>query len=377
MQKEKTEMYARNKFKMRVLIPEESLGDDVLRILRGWSQVIAFGRATFSRRVSPDEASRVVTALNLLEVKYDLWIGKEASAHYVASLLMLAGSHGAPVEQEEPQNEECRLMIDDFRFQNSKSRAQGEECRSMSNSSIEEEREAAEIRRLSRVTVLRFCAAVLPLFLATVLIATNIMGKKQSSPAYVGSIGIYEDDFSDNRYGWTCNGTAEVASGAYTIGSRGSDRAVLIANERLTGSNMIAETSVGLHGEGQDGFAGLAFRVHNSENFYFFGVTRDGRAAILKRELGYWRRLSPGGGIVQCRDKRSSRPEHRLRIVSKGVYTEFYLDGELLTVARDESFQVGSFGFYVDKGVSATFDDLLVAFDGEEQSGASNTLALK
>lgn len=340
-------MHAQKKFVVTFTVSESSAGVDLERIFRGWSRVTSFGRTHFRKRVSTDEGLSVVTALNSLALEYELSIGKVRSMYADPSLLVLASTPSQSLKQ--PPGDGTAEP------------APGRE-----------RRDAARMRM-----PFKWAVATFGLFLFVGFATTGIVEKKSAVPAFTGLVGLCEDDFTDNRYGWPTNGTADIHSGKYLIRNLDSDKGVLISNERLAGRSSVAEANVTLIEGSEGSFAGLAFRVRNSENFYFLGTALDGSVAIIKRELGFWHRLLPGGGVRRSAQEGSIRAQHRLKIVGKGIYMEFYMDGELLTVVRDESFEEGSFGFYVDRNLDAAFDDLFVAFYQYESFHPAGPLALR
>ena len=324
-------MSARDKFTIRVILPEDAEKELAEGVLKGWGQVTSFGQRVFSRRVSGQEAARTISHLNALNVEYRLSIDDSESGLVRPSSPVRVGSGGLQSGQ------------------NTSRLAEG--VRETSG-------------KLS--AVFGWSAGTVALVVLVLLIANVMIGERGSAPAAAGPVGLFEDSFADNRYGWITNETAAIDSGSYSVRNGVSDRSVLVANERLSGRNMIAEVDVTIVRGERERFAGLGYRIRNVENFYFFGVALDGSAAILKRELGFWKRLEPGGGVKRSYSDSQIKNHYRLRIIVRGMYAEFYVDGELLTIARDESFANGLFGFYVDRGLDVTFDDLLLTFSGGE-----------
>ncbi len=313
------------KFTIRVSLPDGSDRSELARILQGWGQVTAFGRVVFSKTLPPEEALEFLTALRSCSSEYSLSIDRARGGSIEPTKAFLLGVQG---REERPADAPKRGTSGKGRF-----------------------------------VSLKFAFATL-LLVSLASIVVTLSGKNTAeAPASGISLGLYEDEFDDNRFGWIEDATAGMNSGKYVVNNRGRENALLIANQRFTGRNMVCEVDLHLLDGREESFAGLAFRVRNPENFYFFGVSPDGRVAMVKRELGFWGRLLPGGGMRSGLVREGTGLEHRLRIAVRDLYIEFHLDGELLSVARDESFEEGSFGFYVGEDLAAAFDGLLLVFN--------------
>jgi hypothetical protein len=322
---------AANEFTIRVILPEEGETQRVAGALEGWGQVTSFGQTIFSKRVSGEEALKTISVLNSINVEYRLSIDDGGSGLIDPSSPVRVGTKGADSVQE--------------------IRGGGVKPRS----------------RPSRLTLFAGWSAGTLALVALVVLAANLMvGDSGSVPAAAAPVGLFEDSFSDNRYGWIANESAAIDSGSYSVRNFAGDRSVMVANERLSGRNLIAEVDVTIIRGEKERFAGLAYRIRNVENFYFFGIAIDGSIAMLKRELGFYRKLEPGGGVRRSYSSSRLKNHYHLRIVVRGMYTEFYVDGDLVTIVRDESFERGLFGFYVDKNLDVAFDDLLLTFTARE-----------
>ncbi|TET47468.1 hypothetical protein E3J62_01455 [candidate division TA06 bacterium] len=333
-------MHAEEKFAVRIIVSEYCVGDDLVRAFQGWSQVTSFGRTQFGKRVSVGDALSVLTIVDLLEVEYDLSVPRCGAVSPVAICSTPVPDLKEPAIRDYAPSPIVRKTPDPH-----------------------SRRDTSLSRKMLR---LGWAAVVFGLFLATGFMVTGIAENRETVPGQIDSIGVCIDHFQDNRYGWTINHTAAIESGKYQITNLNSDKAVLVANGRLSGRDFVAEATVTFIEGEKESFAGLAFHIRNDENFYFFGTAPDGSFAVVKRELGFWRRLFPDGGVKHFQAKDWRRAERRLKIVVEGIYMEFYLDGELLTTVRDESFEEGSFGFYVDKNLNAAFDNLAVELDWYE-----------
>jgi hypothetical protein len=313
------------KFTIRVSLPEESDRSELSRILQGWGQVTAFGRVVFGKTVSPEEALRFLTSLRSCSADYSVSIDEAGGRSMDPTKAFLFGARGAKRKPPIPPKE---ISAPKRRF----------------------------------VSLKLALATLFLVSLASVVVA--LLGRDVAeAPASRISLGLYEDRFDDNRFGWIEDETAEIDRGKYLVNNRGRENAVIVANQRFTGRNMVCEVDLFLIDGKEGSFAGLAFRVRNPENFYFFGLSPDGRVAMAKRELGFWGKLLPGGGMRSGLIKQETGPNHRLRIAVRDFYIEFHLDGELLSVVRDESFEEGSLGFYVGEDLAAAFDELLLVFN--------------
>ena len=332
-------MHAKEKFAVRITVSEDSVENDLVRAFQGWSQVTSFGRTQFGRRVSVRDVLSVLTIIDSLAVEYDLSVPRRVPRPEVAST---AASRSIPV----PDSKEPVLQD-----------------QAVSSIARKTPHPTPALSLSRRVLRLGWAAVVFGLILSTSFMATEIAENREIMPGHIDSIGVCKDHFQDNRYGWTINATATIESGKYQIANLNSDKAVLVANGRFSGRDFIAEATVTLAEGAKKSFAGLAFHIRNDENFYFFGAAPDGSFAVVKRELGFWHRLLPDEGVNDFPARNWRRTERRLKIVVEGNHMGFYLDGELLTAVRDESFEEGSFGFYVDKNLNAAFDDLAVERD--------------
>jgi len=335
-------MTAGNDFTIRIMLPEDGEKASVARTLIGWGQVTSFGQTIFSKRVSGEEAARVLSVLNSLGLEYSLSIDDGTKGQVEPSAPVFVGAR--PLEGE---------PIPRLRAQKARQSP----------------------RKLPRLA--GWSVGTLAFFLMVILAAALMTTDRGGTPAANGSVGLFEDSFTDNRYGWIANETAGIDSGSYVVKNCASPKSVLVANERLSGRNLVAEVDVTILGGTKEGYAGLGYRVRNVENFYFFGVALDGSIAILRREIGFWSRMEPGGGIKRSGEGFDLKNSYHLRMVVKGMYSEFYVDGELITIVRDESFERGLFGFYVEANLDAAFDDLLLTFSEYESFDTDLSVGLR
>lgn len=343
-------MHAREKFAVRITVSENSIGDDLVRAFQGWSQVTSFGRTQFGRQVSVRDVLSVLAVIDSLAVEYDLSVPRRVPGPEVASPATIRVVPVPDSKEPVPRGQAVSPI----------------------GKRTPHPRPALSLSR--RVLRLGWAAVVFGLILTTSFMATELAENREIMPGHIDSIGVCKDRFGDNRYGWTINASAAIESGKYQITNLNSDKAVLVANERFSGRDFIAEATVTVAEGKKESFAGLAFHIRNGENFYFFGTALDGSFAVVKRELGFWHKLFPDGGVNSLPPRDWGRAERCLKIVMEGIYMEFYLDGELLTVVRDESFEKGSFGFYVDENLNAAFDDLTIELDWYE---AMESLAMR
>lgn len=334
-------MHTKETFAVRITVSEDSVGDDLVRAFQGWSQVTSFGRTQFGRRVLVKDVLSILAVIDSLGVEYDLSVPKRAQLSQAVSPPVIFGT---PMPGLKPP-------------------AREDTAASPISNEVLHPQPAHVLSLTRRMLRLGWASSVFGLFMAMSFVATEMAGNRGTELARIDSIGVCKDDFRDNRYGWTVNSAMNIESGKYQITNLNSDKAVLVANGRFGGGDFIAEATVALPEGAKESFAGLAFHIRNGENFYLFGAALDGSFAVVKRELGFWHRLLPDGGVNDLPARSRQRTEHRLKVVVEGDRMEFYLDGELLTVAHDGSFEEGSFGFYVDKNLDAAFDDLVVERD--------------
>ena len=106
---------------------------------------------------------------------------------------------------------------------------------------------------------------------------------------------------------------------------------------------------------------GIMFRVQNPDNWYAFLISGDGYFKILGNSEGQPYDITRW---VQADAIRKGQSTNHLQLIAKGPQISAFVNGELLTVVRDNTFRRGDIwlriGTFDEPRVYITFDNLVV-----------------
>ncbi len=185
-----------------------------------------------------------------------------------------------------------------------------------------------------------------------------------AAPVETFGATLLEDDFENPRRSSLSDGENEdatytFADGTYAINLK-TPKYIVWSTFKGTYDDAAVEVDTTLDGPSQSA-AGLMFRYQDSENFYLFQVSGDGRYGLDVYEndelttLIDWTDSSEINGTGEA---------NRLRVETEGSVIRLFVNGELLEEISDDTFADGEMALAVntfDEGdATVTFDNLIV-----------------
>lgn len=160
---------------------------------------------------------------------------------------------------------------------------------------------------------------------------------------------LITDDFSSNANGWFENENVKVRNGRYEFTSD-----YTWMNDSMEDGYIEADTS--WLGESDSQGYGLIFRLSDAENFYFLWITGNGSYTVGKVVDD---RAMPIKGWTNS-DAIQKRGENHLRVEFCGPLMNIFINGEKVTVLKDDTFSRGGYGFYTHDGAHVAYDNVRV-----------------
>ena len=186
----------------------------------------------------------------------------------------------------------------------------------------------------------------------------------QPEPAEAGV--LFFDDFSDPDSGWDRTdydgSTTDYLDGQYQILVTDTS-ADFWANPGLDFGDVHVETLATKAGGPDDNDFGVICRYQDLDNFYYFVISSDGYAGIIKlidgENIGLGsEELEPTDAILQ------GDSTNLIEAECVGSTLRLYVNGELVAEAEDTAFSQGDVGLiagtYDIPGTDIRFDDFLV-----------------
>ena len=164
---------------------------------------------------------------------------------------------------------------------------------------------------------------------------------------------ILTDDFQSNDLGWYENEDVKIINGRYEFSNKDISEYTWMNDTMEDGSLEADATWLG--DEESLGY-GLVFRLVDAQNFYFFWLTGDGRYTVGKVVTDHAIPIKQWTYSEAIR----KRGENRMRVEFCGPLMNIFINGEKVTVLKDDTFTQGGYGFYTFKGVHAGYDNVKV-----------------
>jgi hypothetical protein len=182
---------------------------------------------------------------------------------------------------------------------------------------------------------------------------------------------LYSDDFSDTGSGWY-EGSFEdkeyrYENGEYVILVKGNDLAAWASWPKERFTDFTLESDVRLVEGPEVAEMGLAFRLREEGNFYFFLIDSDGQYIVGKDVNGEWQTVAGMEmGLVTSRHIKTGGATNRLKVVCQGPQIALYVNDRHLTTVSDDSFAEGKIGLIAAAveypgPVKVAFDNLVVS----------------
>jgi hypothetical protein len=185
------------------------------------------------------------------------------------------------------------------------------------------------------------------------------------------SADLYSDDFSDTGSGWY-EGSFEdkeyrYENGEYVILVKGSDLAAWAVGPTERFTDFALEVDVRLVEGPEAAEMGLAFRLREEGNFYFFLVDGHGQYIVGKDVDGEWQQVAGMDmWLATSPHIKTGGATNRLKVVCQGPQIALYVNDHYLTTVSDDSFAEGKIGLIAvameyPGPVKVAFDNLVVS----------------
>ncbi len=164
---------------------------------------------------------------------------------------------------------------------------------------------------------------------------------------------VFTDDFQSNENGWYESKHVKIIDGQYEFNNQEFGEFSWMNDTMQDGS--IEADSTWLGGHESRGY-GLIFRLLDVKNFYVLWITAEGNYSVGKIVDD---NAVPIKGWTYSEAIRK-RGKNRIRIEFCGSLMNIFINGEKLSVLKDDTFTQGGYGFYTHGGVHAVYDNLEV-----------------
>lgn len=166
---------------------------------------------------------------------------------------------------------------------------------------------------------------------------------------------LFSDSFDDNRNGWyTESNRAYISQGTYHLNAPFT---VWKQTPQRNFSNFVYEVTTTKISGVNDWSYGLIFG-HNSLNYYTFAISGDGYFGLSKLLNRQFLALIPWTASNAIR--RGNLFPNRLKVVCEGPLIKLYINDTFVRQGFDTSFSHEGIGFYANKDIHATFDNVKV-----------------
>jgi serine/threonine protein kinase len=185
----------------------------------------------------------------------------------------------------------------------------------------------------------------------------------QASPAPTEA-PLFADDFSQANSGW-----AKELEDDYEVGYFEGEYRILVKKKNTTAwstsdqsfTDFLLSVDARQAGGSNNNAYGLIYRYQDSDNFYYFRVNGNGFYSAAKMVDGKWKTLV---GWKKSPHVKGGQSTNHLKLVCRGRYMSFYVNGEHLAEWWDSTFTEGDIGLaagtYDKAGVLIYFDNLEV-----------------
>jgi hypothetical protein len=168
---------------------------------------------------------------------------------------------------------------------------------------------------------------------------------------------LLTDDFQSNENGWYENDSVKVINGRYEFNTTNNAEYTWM-NDTMEDGSLEADT-LWLGGDRSMGY-GLVFRLSDAKNFYFLWLTGEGNYTVGKVVND---QAVPVKGWTSS-EAINKQGENRLKVEFCGSLMNIFINGEKVTVLKDDTFTQGGYGFYTHKGVNVGYDNVKVLSGG-------------
>ena len=202
------------------------------------------------------------------------------------------------------------------------------------------------------------------------LIGCNRDTAKQDLPSGV----LYQDDFETNSGNWILesdmDAEATITEGQLRLAINSPN---LVAWAELSGhkfDDFVLEVDASQLAGPDDNSYGVIFRMKEQTEFYRFDVSGDGYYEFSRRNDD---EANPWTSITEWLDSdaiHKGASTNQIKIEAEGDHFSFYVNGQLVVEADDNSYRSGGVGLdagsFSEAGVQVAFDNLTVS---EPQQG--------
>lgn len=168
---------------------------------------------------------------------------------------------------------------------------------------------------------------------------------------------VLRDDFQSNENGWYENENVKIRNGRYEFTNKDMAEYTWMTDTMEDGS--LEADTVWLGDEESLGY-GLVFRLVDAQNFYFLWLTGAGTYTVGKvfNDQAVPIKGWTSSGAIRARG------ENHLRVEFSGPLMNIFINGEKVSVLKDDTFSRGGYGFYTHGGVHVAYDNVKVLSGG-------------
>ena len=182
---------------------------------------------------------------------------------------------------------------------------------------------------------------------------------------------LYSDDFSDTGSGWYEGSFGDreyrYEKGEYVILVKGNDLAAWASWPKERFTDFTLEADVRLMEGPEIAEMGLAFRLREEGNFYFFRINGYGQYILSKNVNSEWQPIvGMEMGMATSPHIKTGGATNRLKVICQGPQIALYVNDHYLTTVSDDSFSEGKIGLSAavieyPEPVKVAFDNLVVS----------------
>lgn len=164
---------------------------------------------------------------------------------------------------------------------------------------------------------------------------------------------LLTDDFSSNTNGWYESEQVKITNGRYEFNN--DEMAEYCWMNDTMEDGFLEVNTNWLGGDDSQGY-GLVFRLVDARNFYFLWITATGNYTVGKVTDD---RAVPVKGWTYS-EAIQKKGENHLKTEFCGPLMNIFVNGEKISVLKDDTFTQGGYGFYVHKGAHVAYDNVEV-----------------
>ncbi len=191
---------------------------------------------------------------------------------------------------------------------------------------------------------------------------TATVTPRPAAPAVTGS--VFKEGFDADASGWNVGtgtrGKRYIQDGELHIELTQDNSIVWCSHSKNDWADMVLEVDARQVAGSDNNDYGVAFRYQDTNNFYRFVITSEGRYRMSKYVNGQWTALIDWRSSPAI--KKGAATNH-IKVICKGPTFELYVNGEKLGTVEDDDLDKGAIamiaGSYDQPDVHIAFDNVL------------------